>query len=85
MPLALQLQSVFEVGLVRHLRGTRRVQPPDRRCYAFFHPSLIDEPLIFVEVALTKDIPSSIQEILADDRSTIARTSSFASMRRGTA
>ena len=29
--------------------------PPDRRCYAFFHPALVDEPLIFVEVALTRE------------------------------
>jgi malonyl-CoA decarboxylase len=50
----------------------RRVQPPDRRCYAFFHPSLADEPLIFVEVALTKDIPASIQGILADNRTVLA-------------
>jgi malonyl-CoA decarboxylase len=35
-----------------------------RRCFAFFHPALDDEPLIFVEVALTKNIPSSIQMIL---------------------
>ena len=35
----------------------RRIDPPDRRCYAFFHPALVDEPLIFVEVALTRDIP----------------------------
>src|SRR5215213_9618809 len=46
----------------------RRVQPPDRRCYAFFHPSLIDEPLIFVEVALTREIPGSIQDVLAEER-----------------
>src|SRR5206468_2705939 len=38
----------------------RRVQPPDRRCFAFFHPSLVDEPLIFVEVALTREVPASI-------------------------
>jgi malonyl-CoA decarboxylase len=50
----------------------RRVQPSDRRCYAFFHPSLVDEPLIFVEVALTKHIPASIQEVLADDRTVLA-------------
>ena len=37
-----------------------------------FHPSLADEPLIFIEVALTKDIPSSIQAVLADDRRGIA-------------
>ncbi|MCF8366899.1 MAG: malonyl-CoA decarboxylase [Bacteroidales bacterium] len=35
----------------------------DRRCFAYFHPSLEDEPLIFVEVALTKGISSSIQDI----------------------
>ena len=35
----------------------RRIDPPDRRCYAFFHPALVDEPLIFVEVALTREIP----------------------------
>ncbi len=46
----------------------RRVAPPDRRCYAFFHPKLPDEPLIFVEVALTDAIPSSIDVLLAKDR-----------------
>ncbi|MBN9668730.1 malonyl-CoA decarboxylase [Roseibium aggregatum] len=46
----------------------RRLQPADRRCFAFFHPSMPDEPLIFVEVALTKGIPSSIQTLLAEDR-----------------
>ncbi len=46
----------------------RRVQPPDRRCFAFFHPSLVEEPLIFVEVALTREIPGSIQALLAEDR-----------------
>lgn len=37
----------------------RRLQP-DRRCFAFFHPQLPDEPLIFVEVALLGDIPDAI-------------------------
>jgi malonyl-CoA decarboxylase len=46
----------------------RRLQPPDRRCFAFFHPAMPDEPLIFVEVALTKGIPGSIQAVLAEDR-----------------
>jgi len=45
-----------------------RLQPPDRRCFAFFHPQLADEPLIFVEVALTTDIPSSITPLLATNR-----------------
>ena len=41
-----------------------RIAPPNRRCFAFFHPALIDEPLIFVEVALTHGIPNSIDAIL---------------------
>lgn len=46
----------------------RRLEPADRRCFAFFHPSMPDEPLIFVEVALTKGIPGSVQDLLAEDR-----------------
>jgi len=46
----------------------RRLEPADRRCFAFFHPSMPDEPLIFVEVALTKGIASSIHSLLAEDR-----------------
>ncbi|MGE5148429.1 MAG: malonyl-CoA decarboxylase [Candidatus Eiseniibacteriota bacterium] len=46
----------------------RRIDPPDRRCYAFFHPALVDDPLIFVEVALTRDIPGAIAPILAPER-----------------
>jgi len=48
-----------------------RLKPTDRRCFGFFHPSMPDEPLIFVEVALTKGIPNSIQELLADERESI--------------
>jgi len=46
----------------------RRIDPIDRRCYAFFHPALVDEPLIFVEVALTESIPGAIAPLLAEDR-----------------
>lgn len=49
----------------------RRVQPADRQCFAFFHPAMPDEPLIFVEVALTVGIPNSIQTLLADGRAPI--------------
>ena len=45
-----------------------RLAPPDRRCFAFFHPQIIDDPLIFVEVALTADIPASITDVLTDQR-----------------
>lgn len=50
----------------------RRVEPEDRRCFAFFHPAMPDEPLIFVEVALTRGIASSIQSLLSDDRTPLA-------------
>ena len=43
-----------------------RVDRPNRRCFAFFHPALTDEPLIFVEVALSNEIPGSIDSILND-------------------
>ena len=46
----------------------RRLQPSDRRCFGFFHLAMAGEPLIFVEVALTKGIPNSIQDLLADGR-----------------
>lgn len=48
-----------------------RLAPSDRRCYAFFHPQLVDEPLIFVEVALTREIPDAIAPLLDLDRRVI--------------
>lgn len=59
-------EAVHKIGSWDDLR--RRIDPPDRRCYAFFHPALVDEPLIFVEVALVREIASSIEPILADKR-----------------
>jgi len=41
----------------------RRLQP-DRRCFAFFHPQLPDEPLIFVEVALLSEVPVAIAPLV---------------------
>ncbi len=45
-----------------------RLAPPDRRCFAFFHPTMPNEPLIFVEVALTRGLSGSIQDILQTPR-----------------
>ena len=50
----------------------RRLKPEDRRCFGFFHPSMPNEPLIFVEVALTKGIPNSSQDLLTDEREAIS-------------
>src|SRR5205085_637054 len=63
-------EAVHEIGDWRDLRA--RIDPPDRRCYAFFHPALVDEPLIFVEVALTREITDAILPILAGKRDVMA-------------
>ncbi|MBU2994015.1 malonyl-CoA decarboxylase family protein [Octadecabacter sp. 1_MG-2023] len=62
-------EAVHEIDDLDDLR--RRLSPPDRRCFAFFHPAMPDEPLIFVEVALTATIPGSIDALLSEDRETI--------------
>ena len=48
-----------------------RLAPEDRRCFAFFHPLIPDEPLIFVEVALCNEIPKTINEVIKIDRDVI--------------
>ncbi|HEX3117263.1 MAG TPA: malonyl-CoA decarboxylase [Bradyrhizobium sp.] len=62
----IRYEAVHEIRDWNDLR--RRIDPVDRRCYAFFHPALVDEPLIFVEVALTESIPGAIAPLLAEDR-----------------
>jgi malonyl-CoA decarboxylase len=62
----IRYEAVHEISDWDDLR--RRIDPPDRRCFAFFHPAMVDEPLIFVEVALTRDIPAAIEPILATKR-----------------
>ncbi len=52
----------------------RRLQPEDRRCFAFFHPSMPTEPLIFVGVALTEGVSDSVQTLLADTDDTLMET-----------
>lgn len=65
-------EAVHAIDSWEDLRS--RLEPTDRRCFAFFHPAIPDEPLIFVEVALTQGIPSAVQGVLAIDRVAIAPT-----------
>jgi malonyl-CoA decarboxylase len=78
----IRYEAVHEIRDWNDLR--RRIDPADRRCYAFFHPALVDEPLIFVEVALTESIPTAIAPLLAEDRQSVpverARTAVFYSI-----
>lgn len=55
-------EAVHEIDGWDDLR--RRLEPADRRCFGFFHPSLVDEPLIFVEVALTDQVSGDIASLL---------------------
>src|SRR5207248_6125924 len=68
---ALILEKIIRYEAVHQIQDwndlRRRLDPPDRRCYAFFHPALNDEPLIFVEVAFTDGIPRAIGPILDKD------------------
>lgn len=61
------LEKLIEYEAVHEIAGwddLRRRLADDRRCFAFFHPALPDEPLIFVEVALTRGLPSAIRPLL---------------------
>ena len=44
------------------------MNPSDRRCFAFFHPALGEDPLIFVVVALSRETPKSIAAVLDEKR-----------------
>src|SRR5271169_731159 len=78
----IRYEAVHKIGEWDELR--RRIDPADRRCYAFFHPRLVDEPLIFVEVALTLAAPTAIAPLLAPRRAHVspdkARVAAFYSI-----
>ena len=65
----IEYEAVHEINSWDDLRS--RLAPFDRQCFAFFHPLIPNDPLIFVEVALCKNIPKSIQEIIKIDRDEI--------------
>jgi malonyl-CoA decarboxylase len=67
---ALVLERLIEYEAVHEIKGwrdLRRRLEADRRCYAFFHPALPDEPLIFIEVALVPGIQAKVQPLLDPD------------------
>ncbi|WEX73950.1 malonyl-CoA decarboxylase [Sinorhizobium numidicum] len=65
----IKYEAVHEIAGWEELR--RRLAPADRRCFAFFHPRLADEPLVFVEVALTRSVPNAIKDVLDEGREQI--------------
>ncbi len=65
----IEYEAVHEINSWDDLRA--RLAPEDRQCFAFFHPLIPNDPLIFVEVALCVGIPKSIQKIIKIDREEI--------------
>ena len=65
----IKYESVHQINTWRELRD--RIDSNDRRCFAFFHPAMATEPLIFVEVAFLDDIPTNINTILKEKRELI--------------
>lgn len=61
------LEKVIDYEAVHEIKGWEDLRSrlaDDRLCFAFFHPALADDPLVFVEIALTSDVPDSIAPLL---------------------
>jgi malonyl-CoA decarboxylase len=61
------LEKIIQHEAVHAIDGwddLRRRLQPDRRCFAFFHPQLPGEPLIFVEVALLDEMPAAVAPLI---------------------
>ena len=68
------LQKIMTYEAVHPMAGwadLRRRLAEDRRCFAFFHPALPDEPLIFVEVALVRGMASAVQPLISGPEETL--------------
>ena len=64
---AMVLEKLIQYEAVHAIQGwrdLRRRLEADRRCFAFFHPQLPDEPIIFIEVALTRSMSAHIQPLI---------------------
>src|SRR6202790_4799077 len=64
---ALILEKLIHYESVHEINGwpdLRRRLQTDRRCFAFFHPALVDEPIIFVEVALANGLTGDLERLL---------------------
>lgn len=67
---AIVLEKLIKYEAVHEIAGWHDLQrrlAADRRCFAFFHPALPHEPLIFIEVAFTKGMSASIEPLLAPE------------------
>ena len=61
------LEKLGRYEAVHEIRGWTDLKnrlDVDRRCFAFFHPAMPDEPLIFVEVAFTREMSDGMAALL---------------------
>jgi malonyl-CoA decarboxylase len=61
------LERLIETEAVHEIHGWEELRhrlDGDQRCYGFFHPALPNEPIVFVEVALTKGLADNLQHLL---------------------
>lgn len=68
---ALVLEKIIAYEAVHEINGWEDLRSrlhKDRRCFAFFHPALENDPLVFVEIALTDETPGAIAPLLQQDR-----------------
>lgn len=68
---AMVLEKIIDYEAVHEINGwddLRSRLGEDRRCFAFFHPALDNDPLVFVEIALTDETPTAIAPLLVQDR-----------------
>lgn len=65
------LEKIIEYEAVHQINGWEDLHgrlEEDRRCFAFFHPAMPDDPVIFVEVALTNQPATAVKPLIAADR-----------------
>ena len=68
---AMVLEKIIDYEAVHQINGwddLRSRLREDRRCFAFFHPALANDPLVFVEIALTDAIPGDLAPLLVQQR-----------------
>ncbi|MDP2696835.1 malonyl-CoA decarboxylase [Thalassospira sp.] len=71
------LEKLIRYEAVHEIKGwddLRRRLAQDRKCFAFFHPAIPDDPLIFVEVALVHGLADSVQALLEPEIDIEAKT-----------
>ena len=69
------LEKIIDYEAVHAINGwddLRSRLGEDRRCFAFFHPAMADDPLVFVEIALTDSTPDALQPLLVQERESSA-------------